>query len=111
MPIRLVALQFKLNAKHLFFKSIRHSPGFGIATQIVRSNIVDATFRRALFHNAPDHFRTETGLPDALGLVDGPKYRAGADSGGSQPVIHCHFNPVWHGYGANMPSFTDQVGD
>jgi hypothetical protein len=70
--------------------------------QIVRSNIVDATFRRGPFHNAPDHLRTETGLPDALGFVDGPKYRAGGDSGGSQPVIYSHFNPVRHRYRANI---------
>jgi hypothetical protein len=80
-------------------------------SQIVRSNIVDAAFRRTPFHNTPDHLRTETGLPDALGLVDGPKYRAGGDSGGSQPIIHCHFNPVRHRYGPNMPSLADQVGD
>jgi hypothetical protein len=80
-------------------------------TQIVWSNIVDATFRRNPFTNAPNHLRTETGLPNALPLVDGPKYRTAGDSGSSQPIVHCHFNPARHRYSPNMASLADQVGD
>jgi len=45
MPIRLVALHCQLNAKRLFFKSIRHSPGFGIVQSIFSSAARRHNFR------------------------------------------------------------------
>jgi hypothetical protein len=36
MSHRLIELGYQLSAKRGFFKSIRHSPEFGIAAQIVR---------------------------------------------------------------------------
>ena len=43
MPIRLVALHCQLNAKRLFFTSIRHSPRFGIATKVMRRQFLNAS--------------------------------------------------------------------
>ena len=47
------------------------------ATQIVRSNTIQPAFRAPSLHNSPDDLRTEAGLSDPAGLVDGPKNRAG----------------------------------
>jgi hypothetical protein len=77
------------------------------ATQIVRSNIFDAALRRALFHYAPDHLWAEAPLPNTAGLVDGPKNRPGGDCGGDQPVIHCRFHPIGHGYGPHVAALAD----
>ena len=45
----------------------------------MRSNILQATFRASGRYHAPDHLRTESAVPNALGLIDGPKYRTPGD--------------------------------
>ena len=80
-------------------------------TQVVWSNIFDATFRRASFHHAPDHLRTDTGLSNTLGLIDGPKYRAVRHSGGMQPIICCRFDPDGNWHGPHVAALADQISD
>jgi hypothetical protein len=79
--------------------------------QIMRSNILDTALRRTRLHHAPDHLRTEAALPDMLGLIDGPKYWAGGDSGSNQPVVHCCLDPARHWYGPHMSTLADKVCD
>ena len=81
------------------------------AAKVVRSNIVQATFRTSGLYHAPNDLRTESAVSDALGFIDGPKYRAGVDTGGGHPVIHGRFHPAWHWNGPDVATFADHVGD
>jgi hypothetical protein len=52
------------------------------ATKIVRSHILQATFRARGSHHTPDNLRAECTLPNSLGLVDCAKDGAAIDGGG-----------------------------
>jgi hypothetical protein len=77
-------------------------PGFvtqtrACATKIVRSHILQTTFRTPGLHHTPDNLRAECTLPNSLGLVDCAKDGASIDLGGIQPIIYRRFDPAING--------------
>jgi hypothetical protein len=54
MPNQLIALVTQLTAKRASFVSIRHSPGFGIAAQVVGSQLADLDLCGKLLHHVPN---------------------------------------------------------
>jgi hypothetical protein len=54
MPNQSIALAPNSNAKRASFILIRHSPGFGIAGQVVRRQLFDGCFGGELMPDVPD---------------------------------------------------------
>jgi hypothetical protein len=81
------------------------------APQVMRSNILQATFRASGLNQASDYLRTESAVPNALGLIDGPKYRAHGDARGGHPVVHRGFDPGWDWNRPHVVALPDHVGD
>jgi hypothetical protein len=81
------------------------------APQIVGRDAVETAFRASGFDYTPDDLWTETAGCNPTRLVDRPKGRPGADTGGSQPVIHCRFDPGWDGYRPDVAALPNEVGD
>ena len=75
------------------------------------SNILQATFRASGLHHAPDDLRTESAVPNALGLIDKPKYRTHGDARGGHPVVHRRFDPGWDWNRPHVVALPDHVGD
>jgi hypothetical protein len=111
MPIQLVALQAKLNAKLLFFKSIRHSPGFGIAPQIVRCNSGNTRCRRVWLEELPDYLLGHSLSLDLVRAIHGPKYVALRHSGRLRPGVDCNLHPGRHRNSTHAAVLADEIHD
>jgi hypothetical protein len=79
MPTQLTALVNQLNAKRASFASIRHSPGFGIAAKIMRSESGEAEFACVLFSYVPDYPFSHTVAPVFAGPTDTSKHSGRRD--------------------------------
>ena len=110
MPIRLVALHCQLNAKRLFFTSIRHSPGFGIAAKVVGGD-GDADAGAILLDRLEDGLGRHLAAGDAVALVDGAEQPAAGDAGRRHPLVDRELGPRGHGDGADALAFPGQVDD
>jgi hypothetical protein len=81
------------------------------ATKIVRSHILQTTFRTPGLHHTPDNLRAECTLPNSLGLVDCAKDGVSIDLGGIQPIIYCRFDPAGNWHGPHVAALADQISD
>ena len=81
------------------------------ATKIVRSHILQTTFRTPGLHHTPDNLRAECTLPVSLGLVDCAKDGANIDLGVIQPIIYCRFDPAGNWHGPHVAALADQIND
>ncbi len=72
---------------------IRHSPGFGIAPQIMRGKPLYFSRLRRLPDHLPEHLRCHASSPDATGLVDRPKNATFGDAACRGPLVQGTFNP------------------
>src|SRR3984885_15548866 len=111
MPTRLITLVAQLNAKRASFESIRHSPGFGIAPQVMRGKPLYFGCLRRLPDHLPEHLRCHAISPDATGLVDRPKNAAFGDATCCGPVIQGTFSPPGNWDCTNMASLANQISN
>jgi hypothetical protein len=81
------------------------------ASQIVRSNILQTTFRTPGLHHPPDNLRAECTLPNSLGLVDCAKDGASIDLGGMQPIIYRRLDPHGNWHRPHVAALADQISD
>jgi hypothetical protein len=81
------------------------------ATKIVRSHILDTTFRTPGLHHTPYNLRAECTSPNSLGLVDCAKDWARIDFGGIQPIIYGSLDPVGNWHGPHVTALADQIRD
>jgi hypothetical protein len=87
-------------------QSIRHSPGFGIASQIVRGKPLQTNSLGTFADSVPDNILRDAFAPDLAFFADCAKDPALFDPSSSKPSIDRIFYPQWHWYRANMRAFT-----
>jgi len=109
MPNPLTTLDRQLNANWTSFAPIRHSPGFGIATQIMRSELSEADLLRVFFYDVPDHAFRHSVAPMFACPTDASKQPSGRKAGGGDPCVDGRFDPVGHRHGSNVSALTDEI--
>jgi hypothetical protein len=82
MPNQLIALVTQLTAKRTSSVSIRHSPGFGIASQVMGRDPRNAGTSGVPLQKLPNNLFGQRGSLDLVAAVHRAEYRAGADGGG-----------------------------
>jgi len=83
MPNRLLPPACWSTAK----QRIRHSPGFGIAPEIMRRQFADANFCGELFDDMPDQLFRYSFAPNSPRATHAPEKVTRVDTSGRHPVI------------------------
>src|ERR1035437_3426099 len=111
MPNQLIALVTQLTAKTASFVSIRHSPGFGIAPQVMRCDPRNASRCRIPLEQLPDNLFAQTDGLHLAGAVHGPEYKSVSDTSRGSPRTDRHLDPRWHGYRPHAAMLANEVHD
>lgn len=111
MPTRLIALVAQLNAKRASFESIRHSPGFGIAAKIMRSDARNTGCFGVGLDELPDDFFAQRLACDAAGAIYRTENVPFRQAGRRCPRIDGHLHPGRHWRGSDPAVFADQIND
>src|ERR1700737_2325808 len=90
---------------------IRHDPAFGIATQIVRSELHKTQLSGVLLNDVPDNFFGDALAPGPTGLTDASKHAATLDACSTAPFTDQPFNPFRNRDRSNMPTLSNQIHD
>src|ERR1019366_8614202 len=96
MPNQLIALVTQLTAKTASFVSIRHSPGFGIATTVMGRNSGDARSRGVWLKQLPDNLLTHANALHLAAAVQRSEYVTLSYAGRGGPRVGCHLHPCRH---------------
>jgi len=75
---------------------IRHDPAFGIAAEVMGSEICDSGPPGSPLHNVPNGFRCDVLPPDRASSANSAEDKIGRDSGSPGPAIDRAFHPVRH---------------
>ena len=86
MPNQLIALLIKLTAKTASLVSIRHSPGFGIAPEVMRRDARNASGLRVLLQELPDDLLAQCALR-LIGPIHGAEHLAPGDVRRGRPRV------------------------
>src|SRR3954453_2736906 len=105
MPNRLLPLHCWTAAA----RCIRHSPGFGIATEIVRCEFANANLGGELLDDVPDQFFRYSFAPNLAGAAYTPEESASLDCSRRRPVIQKGGHPVRNWDGSNVTSLAAEV--
>jgi hypothetical protein len=89
--------------------SIRHNPGFGIATKVMRRNPRNTGRRGVALEQLPDDLFAERHALNLAPAVHGPEYVAVSDTHRTSPRIDRHLRPGRHRHRPNPPVLPDKV--
>jgi len=107
MPNRLLPPACWSTAK----QRIRHSPGFGIATKIVRCEFGNANLGGELLDDVPDQLFRYSFAPSSTSATHMPEKLSRFNSGGLCPFVEQGMHPIRDGNGSNVASLSAQVHD
>src|ERR1019366_2280916 len=96
MPNQLIALVTQLTAKTASFVSIRHSPGFGIAPQVMRCDPRNSSRCSVPLEQLPDNLFAQTDALRLAGAVHRSEHISVGDPGRGSPRINRHLHPRRH---------------
>ena len=111
MPNQLIALVTQLTAKRASFVSIRHSPGFGIATKVMGGNPRNTGGFRISLQELPDNLFAQTDALRPARSIHRAEYASIDDPGCSGPRVGRHFHPRWHRDRSDPSMFTAEIHD
>src|SRR6266699_6546190 len=88
----------------------RHNPGFGIAPQIMRCNMLQARSLAAGLDDIPHNILRDAFAPHLSRRPgDGSKDPSLRDPGCSYPLIERCFDPIWNRNCADVAALADQI--
>lgn len=89
--------------------SVWHIPEFGIASQIVRCDMLQVCSFAASLDHIPHNILGDAFCPTPLVLATAPKDPALCDSGCSCPLVEGCFDPGWNRGCADVPTLANEI--
>jgi hypothetical protein len=77
--------------------------------QVVRCDVLQTHPLTTGPNDVPDYILRDAPPPNLPRPGDCTKYASLPDTGGSCPLIERRLDPIWYGYGADVPAFADQI--
>src|SRR5207248_1032473 len=99
------------HAKLAFFKPIRHSPGFGIAPEVVGSDARRADRGGVLLQQLPDDLLAQGKGANSVAAIHRPKYLTSDHACSRGPRVARLLDPGRHRNGPDAPVLADEVHD